>query len=531
MAGIRKVDTPKIPVLTTTKPAGTPTPATSTTPASTTLDAKAVAAAAKARLDAEKHTDATTTTQLGATADKAVADKVAGQAASANQLDKQAAITASHDGRAVAKNELSPEFKLAKQLTRDLAGQFWADKAPPELKAIHEAIGPQVSALATQTAASVMSDPNAMANLAQLSTKLGSDGFKAAVQTAGKDVAGHFLQTAGVQAKNPEAIKAALSGIEALAPKIGGSAGAKLAETAGRLGPKLLGDGAAAAAATTTVAKASGAAAKAATTGAAGAATAAKAGGQALPVIGNLISVGSTLLAGANLIGQIAKKPHDVEKILKEGVNTLTQGVGIAFPWVGLGGTLVDAAWGAKTSVSDQKKAAQGIPVTENANVAAALPLLGDSADILHAALKGAGKHDAADKLATLSATTKTMAQLDLNKPGDRLSLLRKDEQQALIALAHESKQGLQDVAAAESGPRKQALVELASGFGSLADVTLATMRYDKREGSPGFDEKAKKDLETKRNELAGQLAKQLGNASLAEMLRRAEERGVISST
>ena len=519
MAGIRKVDLPKIPPTTTTKAGGAPALATSTPPASSpaTSAATAVAATTKARLDAEKHTDVRTQAQLGVTGDKVVADKVSGEAASSNQLGKQAAIQASHDGRAVAKNELTPEFKLAGQLTREVAGQIWADKAPPELKAIHEAIGPQVSALATQTALSVMSDPNAMANLAQLSAKLGSDGFKAAVQTAGKDVAGHFLQTAGVQAKNPEAIQAALSGIEQLAPKLGGSVGPKLAETAGKLGPRLLGEGASAASTT----------AKVATTGAA---TAAKAGGQALPVIGNIISVGSTLLAGANLIGQIAKKPHDVEKILKEGVNTLTQGVGIAFPWVGLGGTLVDAAWGAKTSVTDQKKAAQGIPVTENANVAAALPLLGDSADVLRAALLGAGKTDAADKLATLSATTKTMANLDLNKPGDRLSLLRKSEQEALVALAHESKNGLEQVAAAEAGPRKQALVELASGFGGLADVTLATMRYDKREGAPGFDDKAKKDLETKRNELAGKLVRQLGDLGVTELLRRAEAGGADPS-
>ena len=231
----------------------------------------------------------------------------------------------------------------------------------------------------------------------------------------------------------------------------------------------------------------------------------------------------STLLAGANLVGQLTKKPRDTEKILKEGVNTLTQAVGIAFPWVGLGGTLVDAAWGAKTSVTDQKKAAQGIPVTENANVAAALPLLGDSADVLRAALLGAGKTEAADKLATLSATTKTMANLDLNKPGDRLSLLRKSEQEALVALAHESKADLDRVASEEAGPRKQALTQLASGFGTLADTTLATMRYDKREGAPGFDDKAKKDLETKRNELAGKLVRQLGDLGVTELIRRAE--------
>lgn len=460
----------------------------------------------------KKNTDLKTTEKLGQTADKTVADKVQGEAASTNALGAQKAILNSHNGSAVAKNELTPEYKLAKQLVGDVAGRIWSDKAPPELKAIHEAIGPQVGALAQQTAMSVMSDPNAMANITALMSKVGKEGFQAALSSSTKEVATHFLNTAGVQAKNPEAIKAALKGMETLAPKLGSSLGPKIAETASKLGPRLLGEGAEAGVKVAAQAGAKGAAV-----------TAAKAGGQALPIIGNVISVGSTFLAGANFIGQLMKKPHDFEKIMKEGINTLSQGVGIAFPWVGLGGTLVDAAWGAKVGVSDQKKAAAGIPVTENANFAASLPLLTDSAQVLQAALHGAGKADAADKLGNLVATTKTMANLDLNKPGDRIALLRKDEQQALIALAHESKGELEKLAQAETGSRKEAFIKLAGGFGALADTALATMRFDKREGTPGFDEKQKKDLETKRNELAGNLVKQLGDLGYAELLRRSE--------
>ena len=473
----------------------------------------------KARANLAARTDLKTTQQLGQTAEKTVADGPTGQAAAQNAVDKHAAIQASHAGRAVAKNELSPEFKLAKQLTGEVAGRIWSDKAPPELKAVADAIGPQVSSLAQQTALSVMQDPNAMANVSQLLAKVGKDGFASALSSSTKEISEHFLKTAGVQAKNPEAIKAALSGIEQLAPKLGHTLGPKVAETASKLGPKLLGDAA------TTAGAAAGAAAKTAGAAASTAATTAKVaatGSKALPIIGNIVSVGSTLLAGANLLSQLTKKPRDVEKILKEGVNTLTQGIGIAFPWVALGGTLTDAAWAAKTSVSDQKKMAQGIPVAENANVLASLPLLTDSAEILQSVLKGAGKGDAADKVGQLVTTTKTMAKLDLNTPGDRLSLMRKDQQEALVALAHETKAELESASGDEGdGSRKDSLKRLAHGFGALADTTLATMRYDKQEARPGFDDKAKADLLVKRNELAGTLMKQLGELGLVELQRR----------
>ena len=479
-----------------------------------------------ARGHLEARTDLKTTRNLGQTDVKSVAEAVVGEKASDNLLGKQAAIHASHAGSAVAKNELSPEYKLAKQLVGDVAGRIYSDKAPPEMKAVVDAVGPNVSALAQQTAFSVMQDPNAMANIGGLVAKFGKEGFSEALKTSTKGISEHFLKTAGVQAKNPEAIKAALSGIEAMAPKMGHKLGPKIADTAAKLGPRLLGEGAEIGA-KTAAAGAKGAAQAGATVGAkVGAKTAIKAGGQALPIIGNVISVGSTLLAGANLISQLAKKPHDVEKILKEGINTLTQGVGIAFPWVGLGGTLVDAAWGAKVGVSDEKKAAQGIPVTENANIAAAMPLLGDSAEILQAALKGAGKADAAEKVGQLAATTRTMATLDLNNPGERIKLLRKDEQEALIALAHESRSDLEAMAKdAEPGSQKEALVRLAGGFGALADTTLATMRFDKREDTPGFDDKARKDLVTKRNELAGKLVGQLSELGLAKLAASSPQR------
>ncbi len=495
MAGIRKVDAPRVQ-----RPA-----------IKLPVEALERAQAPKhvEKVKSTTHVDLTTTQQLGQTDTHTVSEQVTGQAASQNAADKQSAIHASHAGTAVAKNELSPEYKLAKQLTGEIAGRIWSDKAPPELKAVADAIGPQVSSLAQQTAMRVMSDPNAMANISQLMTKVGKEGFSDALSASTKHVSQHFLETAGVQAKNPEAIKAALNGIEQLAPKLGSSLGPKVADTAAKLGPKLLGEGAqAAGAAASTV----GAGAKVAATGA-----------KALPLVGNIVSVGSTLLAGANLLSQLMKSPRDIEKILKEGVNTLTQGIGVAFPWVALGGTLADAAWSAKLGVSDQKKAAAGIPVTENANVLAALPILTDSAEILRAGLAGAGKKDAADKVGNLVATTKTMAKLDLNNPGDRISLMRKDQQEALIALAHETRAELEKAGAEESGTRKEALSQLAHGFGALADTTLASMRYDKMEARPGFDDKAKKDLLVKRQELAGNLVKQLGDLGYAELLRRSE--------
>jgi hypothetical protein len=500
MAGIRKVDGSRVSP--TTTPSSTTTTSNTPTQAPAATSRPAPPPPQKA-LDARRHLDLRTQGPLGVTDEKRVADPVRGDVAAARQLEKHAAIQASHQGQAVALNELSPEFKLAKDLARDLAGKVWVDHAPPELKAIQEAIGPQVSALATQTVTRLLQDPVAAANLASLPAAFAAGGFKSAAQSAGRDVAGHFLQAAGVQAKNPEAIKAALTGIEQLAPRVGGTLGPKLAQTAANLGPRLLGESVQAATAT---------------------ATATKSTAHALPLVGNIVSVGSTLLAGANLIGQLAKTPRDVEKILKEGVNTLTQGLGVAFPWVALGGTLMDAAWSAKTSVSDQKKIAAGLPVTESANVAAALPLLSDSSDVLRAALVAAGKTETADKLAALSATTKTLAEREVREPGARLAALRKDQQEALTALSHEAHRDLSDVAASETGPRKQALLELAQGFGGLADATLATLRMDKRAGSPLLDEAARRDLQTKRNELAGKLVGQLGRAATAELLRRGEQ-------
>ena len=117
------------------------------------------------------------------------------------------------------------------------------------------------------------------------------------------------------------------------------------------------------------------------------------------------------------------------------------------------------------------------------------------------------------------------MGQLDLNKPGDRIALLRTDQQQALIALAHESKGDLEQLSSSEAGSRKEGLMKLASVFGALADTTLSTMRFDKREATPGFDDKSKQELQTRRNELAGNLVKQLGDLGLAELMRRSEEK------
>ncbi len=535
MVGIRKVDAQKLqPTIQRTpsvdtdgddKKIGTaPSTATPTTPTTT---ARAVTAAhhVQALKDA-------TTSRLGHSADAAVnhavADAVIGEQASSNALDKQSAVHASHAGRAVAKNELTPEFKLAKQLGGEYAQKIWHDKAPPELQAMAAAIGPQVSALATHTATSVLADPAAMANIGTVVAKLGKDGFGAAVSTSTKGVADHFLKSAGVQARNPEAIRAALKSVETLAPKIGGSVGTRLAATAKDLGPRLLGDSAEAAvktAATATAKTATAATAKTATSTAAAAAKTAVTGAKALPLIGNIVSMGSTMLAGANLISQLSKRPRDIEKILKEGINTLTQGIGVAFPWVALGGTLTDAAWSAKVGVSDQKKTAAGITVTDNANVAASLPLLTDSAEILQSALLGAGKTDAAGRVGALVTTTKAMGKLDLGNPRDQMMLLRKDQQEALVSLAHESKTELDTASTDETGTRKEALSRLANGFGALADVTLATMRLDKRDASPGPGDddavkKQKKDLETRRNALAATLVKQLGDLGVVELLR-----------
>jgi hypothetical protein len=432
---------------------------------------------------------------VGQTADKVVADALPAAQVGANAQATQQAIADSHRGVAVGKHELKASHRLAKQLVTDVVSTTWDKKATPELQAIKEAIGPHLSAMAKETGARLLSDPAAAANLSTVVAKLGKEGFQAALSSSSKDVAGHFLKAAGIEATNPAVIRAALNGIEAIAPSLGTTLGPKVAGTAAKLAPRLLGE----------------AAGK-------GAVVAGKATGQALPLVGNIISVGTTLVAGANLISQIGKKPRDGEKIAKEGINTLTQMVGIAFPWVALGGTLTDAAWSAKIGVTDGKRAVAGEDITASADVKASLPLLSDSAELLQAALQGAGHGDAAKHVGKLSSTVTTLASDEHQDPAKRLSMLRHDEQSAFLATANAAHSGLEELLKDEPpSPRRQALVQLAGSFGAFANVMMATMGFDKR-ADKGLTEQGRKDLQTKRNDLASTLVQQLSELGVAEL-------------
>jgi hypothetical protein len=68
--------------------------------------------------------------------------------------------------------------------------------------------------------------------------------------------------------------------------------------------------------------------------------------GKGLPLIGNALAVCSTVHATGKLTE--ALKTGNVERICKESLNTLSQGIGIFFPPVALCGTLSDVTWDAK---------------------------------------------------------------------------------------------------------------------------------------------------------------------------------------
>ena len=532
------------------------------------------------RRDALKHTDATTDAQVVQTGPKsttAAADGrlVTGQAASKNWNQKREAVEQSHAGTRLASNELTPEYKLAKQLLGHLYPAL-DQSLPDEWRAATGSLKQQLGPLADKTALRCLQDPQTMKNLNAVLGQVGKQGFTDAIKAASRDIFGHFSTTVGVPTRNPDAIRAGLGQVEQLAGKMGGKHGDKILRLSKELGPKLLGESVEATIkdpnAVADVAKAAGevagnAAQTAATVGEVGkaamdaagaaaqtvsagaqvasntaqvaattaqaaastaqaagnvaAATTGKAVGQALPVVGNVISAASTAMAAGNFVQQLFKRPPDFEKILKEGVNTALQGVGIAFPWAGLGATLLNAAWGGKMRSTDKKKADQGLPVTESANILASLPLLTESSQYVSALLRGFGKGDIADKFDNVTATANAMDKLDLNTPDQRLMLMQRQQQEALASLLHDSKDELLRQADGQEGEKREAGLRLANVLGNLAQLFLGTSRVDKRANMPGIDDKAKADIDVKRREMAAEAIDLVGELGVVEALLR----------
>jgi len=136
-----------------------------------------------------------------------------------------------------------------------------------------------------------------------------------------------------------------------------------------------------------------------------GAKSAAKTGTKAIPIVGNIMSFGSACLAGAGLVKELFAKPRDGEKIAKAGLNTLAQTVGVAFPWVGLAGDMVDMAWSAKIGVSDAQK---GV-VTQGPSNKEVAQMASEPARLLADVLDGVGQGSLAKTFRDLADATDTV--------------------------------------------------------------------------------------------------------------------------
>ncbi len=432
------------------------------------------------------------------------------------RLEKQKNIAASHHGTSVAKNELTPEYKAAKIVADELKQRGKAAlHAKAEESPALGAMLPHLEALAGKTVEEVMKDPELLANASSLLSKLGTPGFREACKLTMRDLGKALTRASGVEATNPAAIKRALEltgKVSEKLPELAKATGnAKIIEAASRLAPQL-GKSAATLGAKVGV-----------QAGAAGAATVGATAGKALPVIGNIISVGTTLMAGATFIGQLFKKPHDMKKIANEGAYFLTQAVGIAFPWVALGGSLAKIGTDQAIRSSDEKKAARGEVVTEQAtlkDVTSFLPFLAQNAELMEAALRGAGKGDAADKVARLRTSADQLSKLDDISP-EQLGKLRDDQQAALTSVFETITGRLGEIKDEEKSKDPTSLntavaMLLGKGFQLASQALRKHGVLEKNMRMPGAELKPA-DVDTKRAQLAGELVSSLGPVAAAE--------------
>ncbi|MBI1948650.1 MAG: hypothetical protein HYS27_23390 [Deltaproteobacteria bacterium] len=432
------------------------------------------------------------------------------------RLEKQKNIQASHNGTSVAKNELTPEYKAAKIVADELKqkGTAYLHEKAEGSPALAATL-PHLENLAGKTVEEVMKDPELLANASSLLSKLGTPGFREALKLSVKDLGTAFTRATGTDAMNPAAVKAALDASMKLSEKLpalaAATGNAKLIEAAGRLAPQI-GKTAATVGAKVGV-----------QAGAAGAVTVGATAGKAIPVIGNVISVGTTLMAGATFVGQLFKKPHDMKKIANEGAYFLTQAVGIAFPWVALGGSLAKIGTDAAIRSSDKKKAERGEVVTEQASmkdITAALPFLAQNAELMEAALRGAGKGDAADKVARLRTSADSLSKLPEVTP-EQLGKLREDQQAALTSVFETVSGRLGEIKDEErqkdpTSVNSAIAMLLGKGFQLASTALRKSGVLEKNLRMPGGELKPA-DVDTKRSQNAGELVASLGPTATAQ--------------
>jgi hypothetical protein len=406
-------------------------------------------------LQLEQYRDRTTRASVTQGLEKKAVN-VDGGAASKTRHFITESVSKSHKGKKADPREFTPAAKLATAVSEELlavADQKLDDKLGAGMKAAKDAVKEKAAPIIEKALAELVQNPEALRS---------ADG-----------IFHTLLDAAGTTAMNPEAVEACLQQVSRMGP----AATAAATKAAGRLGITLGGD-----------------AAKLAPR--VGAATA----GKALPVVGNAIAVGSFLFAGADLLKQIFTKPRDGEKIAKSAVHTLTQGVGIAFPWVAFGGDLANIGWSAKIAHQDELKAAGGDATPTPPDLHAAFEYMDDGAHALRAMIDGALSTDgvSADLKEKLAATknhvdalrtkTRQLQELQSHSNAD-LDTLRREQSDLLASFGDLTKAGLEESAKeaqAHGKPAEASALEKAATAAGKFATTLVASRIDAKNAQKG---------------------------------------------
>ena len=313
------------------------------------------------------------------------------------------------------------------------------EEQSPKTKAVLDAVGPHAAGLIALTAKEMANDPETVKKLAELSAKVGKNGFSAAMKKVGPDASRAFAKAAGVEAMNPVVVAKLLDNLPSLAAKVSPKLSGKVAKHCLALEAKL------------------------------GVKAALKTGataGKAAPAIGNAIAVASTVLAATSLLKSLTTK--DPEKICKEGCNTLLQAVGIAFPWVALGGDLVDLGWTAKIALEET----DGGKPSKNAAPKEAGKLLSEISSAAQAQAEAIGDDSLAKALADF---------VDATKDVTNQKQVEKASQEALKRLAQSASTTFSEQAKElPEGKAKEDSALLAQSFSELFTVVLHHQKASK---------------------------------------------------
>jgi len=416
---------------------------------------------------------------------------------------KKLAFGATKGGQAVTMKDLTPHMRAARAVGAEVKTAVDAELAEnhPVAAAAMGAVEPHMVRMFDDTVMQLAKDPESLNRVAGAIAKVGQTGFQNAVKDAGPGLAQAFTQATGVPAMNHEVVSGLLTSIPSLAEKISPDKAGSIAKTCADIGQKLgvetagkkvVEEGAKQVSkkAAKKAAEAGGkkVAEKAAQAGAeavvkAGAEKVAKEGaevavkgaataGKATPGLGNAISLGCALVSGIRFFKALFSKETTKEQVAKEGLNTLMQTAGVAFPWVALAGDVVDVGWTAKMAATEEKTGKKNPEIMSKQEAA---PLVSDPARLLASVLEGAGKGDAASALNQLARDTESAG----NK-----TTLERSQLGALSAMSNvASTEASKAAGETDDAGTKDALNTVAHGFGELFSVLYAHRRMKGADG------------------------------------------------